>query len=187
MKHTLFFLISILCSSTAVLAQDEAAEKAWMDYMTPGSMHKMLALGDGEWKSEMKFWMAPGAPPSTQSGTCTNKMILGGRYQESRHVSSFAGQPFEGISTLGYDNAKKVFQSTWVDNMGSGIMFLEGKWDDATRSITFTGKTTDPVSGKEQLVREVFKWVDDNTQFMEMYMMTDGTEFKSMEMTLTRK
>lgn len=27
--------------------------------------------------------------------------------------------PFEGISTLGYDNAKKTFFSTWIDNMGN--------------------------------------------------------------------
>lgn len=187
MKRTLLLLLAVYCSSTAAFAQDEATQKAWMDYMTPGSMHKMMAMADGDWKTEMTFWMAPDTPPSTATGTCTNKMILGGRYQESRHGSSFAGQPFEGLGTLGYDNAKKVFQSTWVDNMGTGIMYLEGKWDDATRSITLTGKMTDPISGKEQLVREVVKWVDDNNQVMEMYMMADGTEFKSMELKLTRK
>lgn len=187
MKRTLLLLLAVYCSSTATFAQDEATQKAWMDYMTPGSMHKMMAMADGDWKTEMTFWMAPDTPPSTATGTCTNKMILGGRYQESRHGSSFAGQPFEGIGTLGYDNIKKVFQSTWMDNMGTGIMYLEGKWDDATRSVTLTGKTIDPVSGKEQLIREVVKWVDDNNQVMEMYMMADGTEFKSMELKLTRK
>jgi hypothetical protein len=34
--------------------------------------------------------------------------------------------PFEGISTLGYDNAKKTFFSTWIDNMGTGMMVMEG-------------------------------------------------------------
>lgn len=186
MKRTWLLLLA-LYSTSAAIAQDETAQKAWMDYMTPGSMHKMMAMADGDWKTDMTFWMAPDAPPMTQAGNCTNKMILGGRYQESRHTSSFDGQPFEGIGLLGYDNAKKVFQSTWVDNMGSGIMYLEGKWDDATRSVTLTGKTTDPATGKEQLIREVFKWVDDNNQVMEMYMMTDGKEFKSMELKLTRK
>lgn len=162
-------------------------QKAWMEYATPGSMQKMMAMADGDWKTDMTFWMAPGAPPSTQTGSNTNKMILGGRYQESRHTSTMGGQPFEGIGVMGYDNAKKTFFSTWVDNMGTGVIFLEGKWDDASRSIHFAGKATDPATGKDMAIREVVKWVDDNTQLMEMYIMKDGAEFKSMEIKMTRK
>jgi hypothetical protein len=88
---------------------------------------------------------------------------------------------------MGYDNLKKVFQSSWVDNMSTGIMYMEGKWDDATRSVVFTGKCTNPASGKEMNVREVYKIVDDNTHVMEMYQMENGTEYKSMEMKMTRK
>lgn len=165
----------------------EAAMKAWMDYATPGAMQKMIAMADGDWKTDMTYWMAPGAPPMTTTGSCTNKMIMGGRYQESRFTSSMDGQPFEGTGILGYDNVRKVFVSTWIDNMGTGIVYLEGKWDDATRSITFTGTVTDAMAGKAMPMREVFKWVDDNNQVMEMYMMADGKEYKSMELKYTRK
>ncbi len=44
---------------------------------------------------------------------------------------------FEGMSLMGYDNAKKVFMSSWVDNMGSGIMQMEGTWDPNTKTINF--------------------------------------------------
>lgn len=37
--------------------------KAWMTYMTPGDMHKMLAESEGEWNEDITMWMAPGAPP----------------------------------------------------------------------------------------------------------------------------
>lgn len=184
MKRTLLLLITTL-SFSFTYAQD-AAEKAWMDYMTPGSMHKMMAMGNGKWKTDMSFWMGPGAPASTASGSCTNSMILGGRYQESRFDGSFGGMPFEGISVTAYDNAKKIFQNTWIDNMGTGIMVMEGKWDDATRSINFTGKTVNPATGKDMLVRQVMKWIDDNTEVMEMYNMVDGTEYKSLEIKFTR-
>jgi hypothetical protein len=30
---------------------------------------------------------------------------------------------------------KKMFSSSWVDNMGTGIMNMEGTWDEATKSI----------------------------------------------------
>ena len=45
-------------------AQDDAASKAWMAYMTPGEMHQMLAKDDGEWNAEITLWMAPGEPPA---------------------------------------------------------------------------------------------------------------------------
>ena len=181
--------LAILCSAQVwAVAQDEAAmQKAWMEYATPSSMQKMLAMADGNWKTDITFWMAPNTPPSTQVGACTNKMILGGRYQESRHTGDMGGQPFEGIGIMGYDNARKIFFSTWIDNMSTGVMYLEGKHDDGSRSITMTGKTTDPMTGKEMSVREVLKWVDDNNQVMEMYIMQNGTEFKNMEIKLTRQ
>ncbi|SIO10368.1 DUF1579 domain-containing protein [Chitinophaga niabensis] len=186
MKRTLLILITCFIAFS-VNAQDEAAQKNWMEYATPGSVQKMIAMSDGEWNTDITFWMAPGAPPSKQSGKCVNKMILGGRFQESKHTGSFGGQPFEGIGTMGYDNLKKVFQSSWVDNMSTGIMYMEGKWDDATRSVTFTGKCTNPASGKEMNIREVYRIVDDNTHQMEMFQMENGTEYKSMEMKMTRK
>ncbi|RPD40853.1 DUF1579 domain-containing protein [Chitinophaga barathri] len=186
MKRILLALTAML-TALAAHSQDEASMKAWMDYATPGSMQKMIAMADGEWKADMTFWMAPGAPPMTTTGSCTNKMIMGGRYQESRYTSTMDGQPFEGTGILGYDNVRKVFITTWIDNMGTGVMYLEGKLDDATRTITFTGTATDAIAGKAMPVRQVVKWVDDNNQVMEMYSMANGTEFKSMELKFTRK
>ncbi|HUH33562.1 MAG TPA: DUF1579 family protein [Daejeonella sp.] len=97
------------------------------------------------------------------------------------------GSPFEGIAITGYDNARKMLVSTWVDNMGTGIMNSEGKWNDATKSAEFIATYVDPVSGKELKMRQVMKHIDDNTELMEMYTTKDGKEFKSMEVKMTRK
>jgi hypothetical protein len=164
--------------------------KNWMAYSTPGEMHKMMAGWDGTWDGDITMWHAPGAPPETSKGTAVNKMIMGGRYQESIHTGNMMGMPFEGKSTMAYDNAKKTFISTWVDNMGTGIMTMEGKWDDATKSITQTGKCVDPSAGtdKEMDVRQVLKVVDDKNHVFEMYGPgPDGKEFKMMEIKMTKK
>ena len=96
--------------------------------------------------------------------------------------------PFEGISTTGYDNAKKVFVTTWIDNMGTGVMELEGPWDSTTNTTTLKGKECDPTSGKDMEVRETLKMIDDKHQYMEMYMTgPDGKEYKSMEIKYTKK
>src|SRR5881628_1758500 len=111
--------LSLHHPAQAQSAEEQAAQKAWMEYMTPGAIHQMLAKADGGWTYEMTSWMKPDAPPTKSTGNMVNRMILGGRYQESRATGSFMGQPFEGVGTLGYDNAKKVFVNSWVDNMGT--------------------------------------------------------------------
>lgn len=166
------------------------ATKAWMDYATPGEMQKMLAKSDGMWTGETTMWMEAGGKPMTSKSEATNKMIFDGRYQVSEHKGNFMGMPFEGMSIVAYDNAKKKFVSTWVDNMGTGIMHTEGDWDAAKKSIEFKGKMTDPSRpGKDCDVREVFTFVDDNTQIMEMYGPDSktGKEYKTMEIKYTRK
>lgn len=97
------------------------------------------------------------------------------------------GMPFEGMSLLGYDNAKKIFTSTWIDNFGTGTMTLEGTWNVATKSIEFKGKAVDPMTGKDMAVKELVKFTDNDNQEMQMYEMRNGTEIKTMEIKFTRK
>jgi hypothetical protein len=185
---SIIFLITILFSASSFLpAQDEQEMKAWQEYMTPGTPHQMLASADGEWEAEVSMWMDSTAPPTKSTGTAVNKMILGGRYQYSTFTGNMMGMPFEGISILAYDNAKKVYINTWIDNMGTGLMVMEGTWDEAAKTINFKGKMVDPMTGKDEDVREVFKLVDDKTQFMEMYGTKDGKEMKWMEVTYRKK
>jgi hypothetical protein len=164
--------------------------KNWMDYATPGDVHKMMASWNGVWNGEVSMWETATSAPQKSTSTSTNKMIMGGRYQLSTHSGNMMGMPFEGQATMGYDNGKKQFVSTWIDNMGTGIMNSTGTWDAASKSITLTGKMVNPGAGdgREQDFREVFKIIDDNTQIMEMYCAgMDGKEFKTMEIKYTRK
>ena len=98
------------------------------------------------------------------------------------------GMPFQGHSIMGYDNAKKMFVSTWVDNMGSGIIYLTGTYDEATKTLNLKGKQTNPMNGKDAGIRETMKIIDDNTYILEMYGDgPDGKEIKYMEGTFKRK
>jgi len=183
-------------SSTSTMASNEAMPdsatmmKNWQAYMTPSDVHKMMSSWSGTWDGEVTMWYTPGMPPEKSKSTSQNKMVMGGRYQVSNHTGNMMGQPFEGMSTVAYDNARKVFINTWIDNMGSGIMVLEGPWDEASKSVTMKGKVVDGMSGngKEMEIRETFKIIDDNTQLMEMFGPgPDGKEFKMMEIKYTRK
>lgn len=162
--------------------------KNWQEYMTPGDVHKMMANWSGEWNGEVTMWMAPGSPEEKSASTAVNKMIMNGLYQQSTHTGNMMGMPFSGQSIVGYDNHRKVFVSTWIDNMGSGIMVLRGPWDEATKTINLKGTMVDPGTKMDTDIRETFKIIDDNTQEMEMFvMMPDGKEFKTMNIKYTRK
>ena len=165
------------------------AMKLMMEYGTPGEWHKMLVQSKGTWAGEVTMWMAPDAPPSTSTMTMTNKMVMDGRYQVSEAKGNMMGMPFNGMGTTGYDNHKKVYVSTWIDNMGTGIMKMEGPWDEATKSMTLTGTMMNPATGKECEFKEVYKIIDENNQVMEMYGpdLKTGKQFKNMEIKLTRK
>ena len=155
--------------------------KNWQEYMTPGDVHKMLAKSNGTWKGEVTMWMYPGAPEQKSKSTSVNKMIMNGLYQQSTHTGNMMGMPFNGQSTIGYDIHRKEIVSTWIDNMGSGIMVLKGPWDEAAKTVALKGKMVDPGTKGDVDVSETFKIIDDNTQEMEMFvMMPDGKEFKTM-------
>jgi len=177
-------------TSDAWVPVDSAtAMKTMMEVGTPGPEHQMLAKSNGVWNAEMTMWMSDGGQPTVSKATCTNKMLFDGRYQQSNFKGDFAGMPFEGVSTTGYDKGEKVYFSTWMDNMSTGMMTMKGNWDEPSKSITFTGKMLCPANGKWAEMKEVFRIVDDKTQVMEMYGpdMKTGKQFKSMEIKFTRK
>jgi hypothetical protein len=183
--------LTLLFASTTLQAQNQNQDemmKAWEAYMTPGEMHKLLAASDGEWTADISMWMDPAGQPMKSTGTMTNKMIFDGRYQEGRYTGNMMGRQMEGMGITGYDNAKKQFESTWIDNMGSGMMKMTGTYDPSTKTITFVGNQVDPMTGKEMKVRETLQMVDDNNQTMTMYMTPDGaSEFKTMEIKFKKK
>lgn len=177
-------------TAEAAKPMDSAAMmKAWEAYATPGEAHKMLAMDNGNWDCESTMWMGPDdQKPMKTKMAATSKMVMGGRYQESRYSGNMMGQPFEGVATVGYNNASKKYESTWIDNMGTGVMTMSGTFDQATKTMNMSGECVDPMSGQNKKMRETFTMVDDNTRKMEMFD-TDpsGKEYKSMEIIMTRK
>lgn len=165
-----------------------AVQKAYEAYMTPGDVHELMAAEEGTWTNEMTFWMGPDTEPQKATSAAEIKMILGGRYQQTTYQGNMMGMPFEGRSTLAYDNATEELTSTWIDNMGTGMLVLRGDYNEADQTFTFTGSMVDPLTGKEKKVREVYTIVDKNTRKMEMFEIPDeGEEYRTMEIIMTRK
>jgi hypothetical protein len=160
--------------------------EAMMKAATPGDAHKSLDMFAGSWKTTVKSWMAPGTDPMTMEGTSETKWMMGGRYLEQRFTSAFMGMPFEGLGYTGYDNIKKQYWSTWMDNMSTAMMTSTGSYDGKT--WTFKGTMPDPMTGKDSTLDEKITVTDADHHVMEMWGAgPDGKNFKMMEIAYSRK
>jgi hypothetical protein len=165
----------------------DAYMEAMMKAGTPGDPHKALAVMEGTWNTTVKAWMAPGAEPMTSEGVSEMKMVLGGRYLHQTFKGNFGGMPFEGLGYTGYDNVKKQYWGTWMDNMSTAMMSSKGEMSEGG-AMTFSGTMTDPMTGEDQPVKEKIRMEGNDRIEMEMWGPgPDGKMFKTMEIVYTRK
>ena len=156
--------------------------------------HKLLGEMVGSWNYTVKMWMDPSAPPAESKGTATRRAEMGGRYfvmdasgkfQMPGPDGKMMTMDFKGRATEGYDNAKKKFVTSWIDNMGTGIMLSEGTYDPATNTFTFHS-TYDMAPGVQTKIRETIKVTDKDHHVMEWFEQRGGQEVKTMEIAYTR-
>jgi hypothetical protein len=166
-----------------------------MELAQPGPNHKLLLEGAGTWTYTMKFWMDPSAPPSESSGSATYKAAMGGRYL----IGEFSGKmqmpgpdgkladvEFKGMGIEGYDNVMKRFVSSWIDNMGTGIMNAEGTYDSTAKKLTYHAEY-ESLPGMKNKIREVLTIVDKDNRTFEFFENRGGQEVRTMEIKYKRK
>ena len=192
-------LCAVLALGVSAAAQEKpkgappamsAEEKAAMDAMEkmagPGPAHKAIADLAGTWDAEVTMYMGP--TPEKSKGTSENRLVLGGRWVEQRFTSEMMGRPFEGLGYTGYDNFKKKYVGTWMDNMTTAVMVSEGTFDAAGKVMTSTSTMDDFMTGKPTLVRMTSTIVDaDNHRFEMFGPGPDGKEMKQMEIHYRRR
>lgn len=169
-------------------AEEQAAMDAWMKAATPGEAHLALEPFIGSWKVRVTSWPAPGAPPSTSTGSSEAEWILGKRFVKERFEGEFMGMPFEGLGITGYDNTRRQYRSFWIDNFGTTMLTMTGLSKDGGKTFVYTGEMDDVVQGKTVTFRNTARVVDANTHVMEMHGPdASGKEFKMMEIVYTRE
>ena len=181
----IFFVAVCLISLVKVQAQDQGEMmKKWQEYMTPGQNHQILAKMAGDWKAEVTSYQ--GGQEMKAEGTAKYEMILGGRYLKSSYSATMMGMPMEGMGLDAFDNATKEFISIWVDNMGTGVVYMKGTLDEKTKTITYHGSMVDPMTSKEMKMKTVNTMVDDNKTIFDMFTEVDGKDVKNMTIVYTR-
>src|SRR5262249_1892817 len=130
---------------------------------------------------------SPDGTVTNSTGTSEFSWIFDGRYLLENVNSSFDNMPFQGRGTTAYDNLKKMYVGTWIDNMGTGIVNSEGSYDATHKTFEFTMEMPDVVRGEYVKSRQVETQVDKDHFRLEFFGPgADGKEMKSMELDYSR-
>lgn len=169
-------------------AMDPAMAKM-IEMGTPGAEHELLEGMVGEWNAECTFEMEPGKP-MTSKAKSSNHWVLDKRYIQQEYSGDFMGQPFNGMSVIGYDKYQKKYFSTWIDSMSTSLYVSYGTYDPATKTYTFSGEgpdCTDASGTKMCKMKNVVKIMDKNKHVFTMFSEKDGKMVQGMEIVYSRK
>lgn len=181
-------LTLLLLPLSLLYAQSEEEMNAWMEFTKPTEKHKFLEKFAGDWTYESSMWMDPSQPAMKSSGETNSEMIMGGRYLQSKHKGESMDMPFEGMSMMAFDKAENKFVSTWVDNMGTGIMVFHGQMDEAGNVIEMEADYINPMTKQKEKHKIVETIIDDKNHKMEYFVIAPGKEeFKMMEIMYAKK
>lgn len=172
----------------AMSEEDMKKFEEWMVMAaTPNEHHQRFKdFFAGTWDAKVTmFGMGP--EPIVSTGTMVNTLIHGGKYIHHDFSGVFMGEAFTGSGHWAYNNTTKKYEGTWLDSMGTTIMYMTGSYDDASRTYTMTGAFDGP-GGMKITQRDTIHIVDANKHTMEMFHTMPGQpEMKVMEIVYTRK
>lgn len=155
----------------------------------PGPEHKVMEAFIGEFTGGGKFWMMPGSEPEEFKGKVSRKWDMDGLFVvENMTGDAVAGQPaYKATSFMGYNTFDHRYETAWIENMSTYIGTMNGTYDAAKKTFTFTGDIINPATQKKTKQRVVINIADPDKEVMTCYCNDEsGQEFKSMDATFTR-
>lgn len=130
------------------------------EFPKPGKEQETLETLGGEWRSEVRFYYAPGAPPMVRAGTYRAEVDLGGYFlrREFRVALDDAGDfkalAFHGYGLTGYDPFQRKYLGAWADSGSPALYLTEGCFNAEGDVFTETSRGPDP-AGKPLVLRMV--------------------------------
>lgn len=143
----------------------------WVAACTPGDHHKRMEAFVGTWDMTRKMNCgSPDGKPAESKGRAVKRIILGGRWLIDETKGEFMGQPHESISYLGYDNFRKRYVGSYIDNLSTMLFTSVGGVDADGIVFCAFGTMDEPMTGEvEKYIRYVSRIVDTDTHTFEIY------------------
>ncbi len=146
----------------------------------PGPEHEKLKQAEGTWDVTMKV------KGLESKGTATFKMGMGGLWLLESFKADFGNMPFEGRGATSYDAGKKKYVNVWIDSVATVPMVSEGTYEEATKTLTFTGEMPGP-GGKNMPVTMAMVAKDADTKVFTLNASMDGKQMEMLQITYKRR
>ena len=167
MRHRFLTLSLLLAAALPAAAQEPANEEqrqkmqAMMAAMQPGPEHARLARLAGSWDVEITMWSGPGGESFKAAASAENRMILGGRFLESRVVGGQPPMQIESLTLMGFDRRFDRYTTIGLDTWGTYYVTAAGTMTDSL--VNMHGTDEDPIAGHTQVYDMNLRFVDADT------------------------
>ncbi|MBN1820806.1 MAG: DUF1579 family protein [Prolixibacteraceae bacterium] len=128
--------------------------KKWRRIQQPGEFHQLFKQMEGEWKVKLIFH--GGGQKWESECIAKNEILHGGRFLMEQiegeiyapdESGKMRPEPYSATRIIGYDNYKKAFCGTFVENQNSYILNYTGRYPlrGKTNRIDFYGLQDEPM------------------------------------------
>jgi len=132
---------------------------------TPNENHQFLSSLAGVWNTTTTII---GMQP--EKGDAQYAMIFDNRFLEGTHSGTVANIPYKGKLTIGFDNCKQKFVSTFIDNLSTTIHVAEGVLDKKSSTLSLWGTMDEWMTGEhDKLVLYRFIVHNEDSYTFEMH------------------
>jgi pyruvate/2-oxoglutarate dehydrogenase complex dihydrolipoamide acyltransferase (E2) component len=174
----------------AVAPNPEAEAEAWRALARLGPPHlQVLPRFVGRHKLETRFTPAgQNAAGPTGYGTAEAVSVLGGRAVRIDVRADVAGQPYEALLLLGFDNGRSRYTLALADTASTMRVDLEGTCELPCRTLVLTGRYPEPRAKSTRAVRATWRLADDGSSTLEVFDTRAGGDLiQSMVWAFTRE
>ncbi|MFV0444739.1 MAG: DUF1579 domain-containing protein [Planctomycetaceae bacterium] len=194
MLRSICCLLCVMGLSSGVAADDKAstdlssaaAQEMFMKLAQPGPQHEQMKSLVGRWACHCRNFEGTAGEPQAWSAESEFKLILGGRYlQQTLDGEMPGGIPYAGQGLSGFDNSQQKYVGTWVDSMGTGILQMQGEFDEATNTMTETAVSQTPAG--EMQFKMVTRYISQDEFRFVLSLSTPMGDQKMMEIDYRRK
>lgn len=145
---------------------------------------QVMAMEAGVWDADITFPSNdPAKPDQKAKGVQDNELRSEGRWIINKFQVD--GTPYQGTGVWGYDRSTGRYSGVWVDNNDQTIRADDGRWDEATKTMTWSANMI-MADGRQQrlLFTEEFKG---DTRLFNMVALTRKGEVPLVRMVFTKR
>ena len=182
MNRTCVVTTTFILAACAIAAAAVRPALFSQDMPQPGEQHKQVLRGVGEWQGTLTTFTPDGAAESVAATQITE--AVGGFWTQSRFTCKFMGMDYIGTGVNGYDETRKKYVGTWVDNMSSYLAVMEGEMDAKGEKCTMHWMAPDMTGA---IVPHRAVTTESKDSYTSTFFQGEGEGTKSMVIEMKRK